>query len=74
MICIIAGNISLKVPPSLESKLDLKADSVSVDKQFDMASLDCTKSDAQEHVTGIVRHVCFFSVPLPLVFTHVTLC
>ena len=57
LISIIAGNISLKVPASLESKLDLKADSVSVDKQFDMASLVCTKSDAQEHVTGIVRRL-----------------
>ena len=57
MICTTAGDISVKVPASLESKLDLKADSVSVDKQLDMTSVISTKSDVQEHLTGIIQHM-----------------
>ena len=59
ILITIAGDIILKVPTSLESKLDLKADLVSVDEQLDMTSRICMKSGSQEQVTGIVRHVCF---------------
>jgi len=38
---------------SLESKLDLKADSVLIDKQLDTKSLLGERSDGQEHITGI---------------------
>jgi len=65
-MCTIAGDINLKVPTSLQTELDLKADSVTVDKQLDTTSLICTKSDAQEHVTGMIQCLCvtgrFFQV------------
>jgi len=58
---VFAGDISLKIPPSLESKLDLKADSVSVDDRLDMSFLRSTKSDKQEQVSGIIENTCFFA-------------
>ena len=51
--CSISGDVSLKVPVSLESKLDLKADSVLIDKQLDTKSLLGERSEGQEHITGI---------------------
>ena len=51
----IAGDICLKVPVTLQSELDLKADMVSVDKQLDATSLICTKSHGQEHITGMTN-------------------
>jgi len=52
-VLCIAGDISLKVPASLESEVDLKADSVAVDKQLDTAAVVCTTSNGQQHVTGM---------------------
>lgn len=54
-ISVKSGDISLKVPISLESELDLKADLVSVDEQLDVTSLVCIKSDGQEQMTGQVN-------------------
>jgi len=43
----------MKVPVSLESVLDLRANSVSVDKQLSSASLIGTAADGQQRVTGM---------------------
>jgi len=55
IVLFIAGDISIKVPTSLESQLDLKGDMVSIDRQLDTTSLVCTKSDGQEHATGMIK-------------------
>lgn len=55
LMCTIAGDINLKVPATVESSLDLKADSVAVDKQLDMTSLIHTKIDTQQHITGMTH-------------------
>ena len=44
----------MKVPVSLESKLDLKADSISVDNRLNSSSLACTESHGQQCITGIL--------------------
>jgi len=44
----------MRVPVSLESKLDLKADSISFDDQLDSSSLVCTQSRGQQCITGIL--------------------
>lgn len=54
-----AGDINLRVPVSLESSLDLNADSVSVDKQLDTKSLVFTESNGQHQVTGINTNTLF---------------